>query len=129
MNMSALLEKLMRREDLTMEEAAEAMSAIMSGEATPAQTGALLVGLTMKGERPAELVGLAKTMRANAVQLSKSFDDVFDTCGTGGDRSGTFNISSAAALVAAAAGMRAVLRGRRYVHPQQTAASRCYCNA
>ena len=77
------------------------MGAIMSGDATPAQIGALLVGLTMKGERPAEIVGLARTMRANAVQLSRTFDDVFDTCGTGGDRSGTFNISSAAALVAA----------------------------
>ena len=95
----------MRRENLSVDEAAEAMAAIMSGEATPAQIGALLVGLTMKGERPAEIVGLAKTMRANAVQLSKTFDDVFDTCGTGGDRSGTFNISSAAALVAAAAGL------------------------
>ncbi len=106
MNISGLLEKLMRRENLTVDEAAEAMGAIMSGDATPAQVAALLVGLTMKGERPSEIVGLAKTMRANAVQLSRTFDDVFDTCGTGGDRSGTFNISSAAALVAAAAGMR-----------------------
>ena len=104
MNISGLLEKLMRRETLSVDEAAEAMGAIMSGEATPAQIGALLVGLTMKGERPAEIVGLARTMRANAVQLSRTFEDVFDTCGTGGDRSGTFNISSAAALVAAAAG-------------------------
>lgn len=115
MNMSALLEKLMRREDLTMEESGEAMSAIMSGEATPAQIAALLVGLTMKGERPVEIVGLARTMRANAVKLSKTFDDVFDTCGTGGDRSGTFNISSAAALVAAAAGMRVAKHGNRSV--------------
>ena len=92
MTISTLLEKLMRRENLTMDESAAAMSAIMSGTASPAQIGALLVGLTMKGERPAELAGLARTMRANAVQLSKRFDDAFDTCGTGGDRSGTFNI-------------------------------------
>jgi anthranilate phosphoribosyltransferase len=118
MTMSGLLEKLMRRENLTVEESAAAMSAIMSGEATPAQIGALLVGLTMKGERPAEIVGLATTMRAHAVPLSKTFDDAFDTCGTGGDRSGTFNISSAAALVAAGAGLRVAKHGNRSVSSQ-----------
>src|SRR5687767_1678465 len=118
MNISGLLEKLTRRETLSVDEAAEGMGVIMSGEATPAQIGALLIGLTMKGERPAEIVGLAKTMRANAVQLSKSFDDVFDTCGTGGDRSGTFNISSGAALVAAGAGMRVAKHGNRSVSSQ-----------
>ena len=118
MNISGLLEKLMRRENLSVDEAAEVMGAIMSGGATPAQIGALLVGLTMKGERPAEIVGLAKTMRANAVRLSKPIDDVFDTCGTGGDRSGTFNISSAAALVAAAAGLRVAKHGNRSVSSQ-----------
>jgi anthranilate phosphoribosyltransferase len=117
-NISGLLEKLMRRETLSVTEAAEAMGAIMSGEATPAQIGALLVGLTMKGERPAEIVGLARTMRANAVPLSRTFEDVFDTCGTGGDRSGTFNISSAAALVAAAAGLRVAKHGNRSVSSQ-----------
>src|SRR5688572_6365358 len=118
MNISGLLEKLMRRETLSVDEAAEAMGAIMSGETTPAQIGALLVGLTMKGERPAEIVGLARTMRANAVPLSRTFEDVFDTCGTGGDRSGTFNISSAAALVAAAAGLRVAKHGNRSVSSQ-----------
>jgi anthranilate phosphoribosyltransferase len=72
----------------------------------------------MKGERPAEIVGLATQMRANAVQLTKAFDDVFDTCGTGGDRSGTFNISSAAALVVAAAGLRVAKHGNRSVSSQ-----------
>ena len=115
MKISGLLEKLMRRENLSVDESADAMAAIMSGEATPAQIGALLVGLTMKGERPAEIVGLAKTMRVNAIPLSKPFDDLFDTCGTGGDQSGTFNISSAAALVAAAAGMRVAKHGNRSV--------------
>src|SRR5918996_1461147 len=118
MNISGLLEKLMRRETLSVNESADAMSAIMSGQVTAAQIGALLIGLTMKGERPAEIVGLAQTMRANAVQLSKPFDDVFDTCGTGGDRSGTFNISSAAALVAAAAGLRIAKHGNRSVSSQ-----------
>ena len=115
MNVASILEKLMRREDLSVDESADAMAAIMSGEATPGQIGALLVGLTMKGERPAELVGLARTMRANAVRLTKTFDNVFDTCGTGGDRSGTFNISSAAALVGAAAGLRVAKHGNRSV--------------
>jgi anthranilate phosphoribosyltransferase len=112
---SPLLDKLMRRENLTMDESSEAMAAIMGGEATPAQIAALLVGLTMKGERPVEIAGLARTMRANAVQLSKTYADVFDTCGTGGDRSGTFNISSAAALVVAAAGVRVAKHGNRSV--------------
>jgi anthranilate phosphoribosyltransferase len=115
---SGLLEKLMRRENLTADEAASAMATIMHGEATPAQIGALLVGLAMKGERPAEIVGLAKTMRANAVQLSEKPSDVFDTCGTGGDRSGTFNISSAAALVVAGAGLRVAKHGNRSVSSQ-----------
>jgi anthranilate phosphoribosyltransferase len=115
MNISGLLEKLMRRENLSTDEAADAMTAIMSGDATPAQIGSLLIGLTMKGERPAELVGLARTMRAHAVKLTKNFSDVFDTCGTGGDRSGTFNISSAAALVVAAAGLRVAKHGNRSV--------------
>ena len=118
MSIPVLLEKLMRRENLSADEAGEAMGAIMSGGATPAQIGALLVGLTMKGERPAEIVGLARAMRANAVPLSRTFDDVFDTCGTGGDRSGTFNISSAAALVAASAGLRVAKHGNRSVSSQ-----------
>ena len=112
---STLLEKLTRREDLSTDEAAAAMTEIMEGRATPAQIAGLLVGLAMKGERPAEIVGLAKTMRAHAVSLSRTFTDVFDTCGTGGDRSGTFNISSAAAVVVAACGVRVAKHGNRSV--------------
>jgi anthranilate phosphoribosyltransferase len=85
-----LLEKLARREDLTMDEAATAMQVIIRGDAAPAQIAGLLIGLSMKGERPAELVGLARTMRREAVPLTASPGPVFDTCGTGGDRSGTF---------------------------------------
>jgi anthranilate phosphoribosyltransferase len=115
---SALIEKLMRREDLTSEEAAAAMAEVMEGRAADAQIAALLIGLAMKGERPAEIVGLARTMRAHAVPLSRRFDDVFDTCGTGGDRSGTFNISSAVALVLAGAGLRVAKHGNRSVSSQ-----------
>jgi anthranilate phosphoribosyltransferase len=110
-----LLEKLTRRESLTVEEASAAMAEVMEGRATPAQIAGLLVGLAMKGERPVEIVGLAHTMRAHAVKLSRSFDDVFDTCGTGGDRSGTLNISSAAAVVLAACGVRVAKHGNRSV--------------
>ena len=114
----ALIEKVMRREDLSTEEAAAAMAEVMAGRAADAQIAALLIGLAMKGERPAEIVGLASTMRGNAVQLSRRFDDVFDTCGTGGDRSGTFNISSAVALVVAGSGVRVAKHGNRSVSSQ-----------
>ncbi|HYM25253.1 MAG TPA: anthranilate phosphoribosyltransferase, partial [Vicinamibacterales bacterium] len=108
-----LIDKLTRHQDLTSDEAAAAMSEIMEGRAAPAHISALLIGLAMKGERPAEIVGLARAMRAHAVQVSKRYDDLFDTCGTGGDRSGTFNISSCAAIVVAACGVRVAKHGNR----------------
>src|SRR5262249_15448182 len=108
-----LIEKLTRHEDLTTDEAAAAMAEVMEGRAAPAHIAALLIGLAMKGERPVEIVGLAKTMRAHAIPLSRKYDDVFDTCGTGGDRTNTFNISSCAALVVAAAGVRVAKHGNR----------------
>src|SRR6187549_1354341 len=112
----SLIEKLTRREDLTVAEASAAMAEVMEGRAAPAQIAGLLIGLAMKGERPAEIVGLARAMRAHAVQLSTrpgQDDIVFDTCGTGGDRSGTFNISSCAAIVVAACGVRVAKHGNR----------------
>ena len=113
--LTPLIEKLMRHEDLTTDEAAAAMQHVMDGAASPAALAGLLSALAMKGERPAEIVGFARTMRANAVKLSKPAGDVFDTCGTGGDRSGTFNISSAAALVVAACGVKVAKHGNRSV--------------
>src|SRR5437773_8143775 len=108
-----LIDKLTRHEDLTTDEAAAAMVEVMEGRATPAQISGLLIGLAMKGERPPEIVGLARTMRAHAVRLSRRFDRVFDTCGTGGDGAGTFNISTCAALVVAACGVRVAKHGNR----------------
>ena len=108
-----LIEKLTRHEDLTTAEAAAAMDEVMAGRAAPAHIAGLLIGLAMKGERPVEIVGLAKAMRAHAVQISRRYDNLVDTCGTGGDRSGTFNISSCAALVVAAAGVRVAKHGNR----------------
>lgn len=112
---SALIEKLHRRQDLTTEEAATAMEEIMEGRAQPAQIAGLLVGLSMKGERPTEIVGLAQTMRNRATRLSRSHAPVFDTCGTGGDRAHTFNVSTVAALVLAACGVRVAKHGNRSV--------------
>ena len=114
----ALIDKLRRNEDLSTEEAASAMAAIMRGEAAHAQIAGLLVGLAMKGERPSELVGLAQTMRANAIPVAAQNGAVFDTCGTGGDRSGSFNISTAAAIVVAACGIRVAKHGNRSVSSQ-----------
>jgi anthranilate phosphoribosyltransferase len=110
-----IIEKLMRREDLSSEEAAAAMAEVMEGRAADAQIAGLLIGLAMKGERPAEIVGLAGTMRAHAVNLSGRHQPVFDTCGTGGDRSGTFNVSSCVALVVASCGVRVAKHGNRSV--------------
>ena len=112
---STLIEKLQRRQDLTTDEAAAAMDEIMEGRAQPAQIAGLLIALAMKGERPAEIVGLARTMRARATKLSRIPEDVFDTCGTGGDRAHTFNVSTIAAVVVAASGVRVAKHGNRSV--------------
>ena len=112
---TGLIEKVVRHEDLTAEEAAGAMREVMQGRAPAASLAALLAALVMKGERPAEVVGFARAMREHAVPLSAPYGDVFDTCGTGGDRSGTFNISSAAALVVAACGVKVAKHGNRSV--------------
>jgi len=113
-----LIERIVRHEDLTAEEAAAAMHEVMEGHASSAALAALLTSLAMKGERPAEIVGFARAMRAHSVRLSAPLPDVFDTCGTGGDRSGTFNISSAAALVIAACGVTVAKHGNRSVSSQ-----------
>jgi anthranilate phosphoribosyltransferase len=113
-----LIEKLVRHEDLTTEEAAAAMREVMEGRAAPAALAGLLAALVMKGERPDEIVGLARTMREHAVKLSAPAGEVFDTCGTGGDRSGTFNVSSAAAVVVASCGVRVAKHGNRSVSSQ-----------
>ena len=111
----ALIEKLQRRQDLTVDEASAAMDEIMEGRAQAAQIAGLLIALAMKGERPAEVVGLARTMRARATRLSREFHPVFDTCGTGGDRAHTFNVSTVSALVLAACGVKVAKHGNRSV--------------
>jgi anthranilate phosphoribosyltransferase len=117
-----LIEKLVQHRDLTSDEAAAAMTEVMNGRAASAQVAGLLVGLAMKGERPDEIVGLARSMRAHAVPVTIPGGGVFDTCGTGGDRSGTFNISSCAAIVVAACGVRVAKHGNRSVSSQSGSA-------
>jgi anthranilate phosphoribosyltransferase len=99
---------------LTLDGARDAMGAIMDGEATPAQLAALLVALRMRGETVQELAGFAVAMRDRVLRVDAPAGTV-DTCGTGGDRSGTFNISTAAALVVAAAGVPVAKHGNRAI--------------
>lgn len=107
------IDKLARGEALVFDEAAGAMSEIMDGEATPAQIAGLVIALRMKGETVEEIAGLARVMRSRATPVDVGNIEVIDTCGTGGDRSGTFNISTAAALVASAAGVPIAKHGNR----------------
>jgi len=104
--------QLVRGKDLAQAEAAEAMEEIMTGAATPAQIAAFLTALHIKGETEAEIAGMAQVMRDKATPVH--FDGaVLDTCGTGGDASGTFNISTTAAFVAAGNGATVAKHGNR----------------
>ena len=112
--MRDLLLKLQRREDLSADESADAFGRIMAGDADPPVVAALLMGLAVKGPAAAEVVGAARAMRAASVRIDAGDPaGLVDTCGTGGDVKGTFNISTAAAVVAAAAGARVVKHGNR----------------
>jgi len=104
--------KLAAGESLDQTEASAAMEAIMAGEATPAQIAAFITALRFKGETVDEIAGLARVMRLRALQVQTPFP-VVDTCGTGGDDSGTFNVSTTAAFVAAGAGARVAKHGNR----------------
>jgi len=97
---------------LTMNEAAQVMAEIMDGQVTPAQFGAFVTALRLKGETIEEIAGMAQTMRSKAVHVSID-EPVVDTCGTGGDNSATFNISTTAAFVVAGAGVKVAKHGNR----------------
>lgn len=107
--------KLVEREDLSEKECEDAMGLIMSGQAGEAQIAGFLVALRMKGETVEEITGCAKAMRAAATVVDAGDLLVVDTCGTGGDKTGTFNVSTAAALVAAGAGVPVAKHGNRSV--------------
>ena len=107
------LKKITRRENLTVENAQELMTEIMSGQATLAQIGAILASLSMKGESIEEITAFARVMREKSVKIIPQVGELLDTCGTGGDNSGTFNISTAVAFVVAGAGIKVAKHGNR----------------
>jgi anthranilate phosphoribosyltransferase len=107
--------KLADKKDLTREEARAAMGEIMSGEATSAQIAAFLTAMRLKGETVDEITGCAEAMREKATRVQTKHSVVIDTCGTGGDAVGTFNVSTAAALVACGAGAIVAKHGNRAV--------------
>lgn len=111
-----VLERLADGHDLSHDQAFDCMREVLRGETTPAQIGALLFGLRLKGERAEEIAGFAEAMLEGAVRLpGEAREDLVDTCGTGGDRLSTFNVSTAAAFVVAGAGARVAKHGNRSV--------------
>jgi anthranilate phosphoribosyltransferase len=114
MDIQRAIEVISRFGHLQEEEAEAVMQQIMSGDATEAQIGAYLMALRMKGETPEEITGSARAMREKASKVPTTVDaDLLDTCGTGGDKSGTFNISTTVAFVAAGAGIPVAKHGNR----------------
>ncbi|MBT4426290.1 MAG: anthranilate phosphoribosyltransferase, partial [Rhodospirillaceae bacterium] len=111
-NFRGLLASVAEGNALTVEEAERAFDIMMGGEATPAQMGALLMGLRVRGETVDEITGGARAMRARALAMDAPADAI-DTCGTGGDAKGTFNVSTGAAIVTAACGVSVAKHGNR----------------
>lgn len=113
MSVRDALDKLLQGTDLSSDEASDALGEIVKGEVDAAVIAAFLVALRMKGERPAEIAGLARTMRDNAVAVTPTATGLVDTCGTGGDGTRTANISTTAAFVVAGAGLPVAKHGNR----------------
>jgi len=113
MEIQAAIKSVMARRDLSVDEMATVMQQIMTGECTPSQIGGFLVGLRMKGETVDELSAAARVMRELSTRVEVDCGYLVDTAGTGGDSSGSFNISTASAIVAAAAGAHVAKHGNR----------------
>jgi len=113
MDIQAAIKAVIAHQDLSGDEMRSVMQQIMTGECTPSQIGGFLVGLRMKGETVDEMSAAARVMRELATRVEVSGDHLVDTAGTGGDASGSFDISTASALVAAAAGARVAKHGNR----------------
>jgi len=115
MDIKQAINHVLGRHDLSGDEMQEIMRTIMTGGATPAQIGGFLVGLRMKGETVGEVAAAASVMRELAARVEVDAENLVDTCGTGGDASGSFNISTASAFVTAAAGARVAKHGNRSI--------------
>jgi len=113
MEIQAAIKSVMGRQDLSVDEMSSIMQQIMTGECTPSQIGGFLVGLRMKGETVDELAAAARVMRELSTRVEVGCNYLVDTAGTGGDSSGSFNISTASAIVAAAAGAHVAKHGNR----------------
>lgn len=122
MNTREAIEKLVNRVNLSEEETISVMNEIMTGEATPLQVASFLTALRMKGETVEEITGAARVMREKAHRVKVGSKIVLDTCGTGGDQKGTFNISTTSAFVAAGAGVNVAKHGNRSVSSQSGSA-------
>ena len=115
MNMQEAIAAVTERRDLTQDEMRSVMNIIMTGDATQSQIGGFLVGLRMKGETVDEITGAVETMRALAAGVAVSGEHIIDTCGTGGDSSGVFNVSTATAFIVSAAGGQVAKHGNRSI--------------
>jgi anthranilate phosphoribosyltransferase len=115
MNIQTAIKSVIGKQDLSRQEMTAVMNQIMTGECTPAQIGGFLVGMRMKGETVDEITAAARVMRDLSTSVMVDVDHLVDTCGTGGDASGSFNISTASAIVTAAAGAHVAKHGNRSV--------------
>lgn len=109
------LEQLITKEDLSLEQSIEVMNEIMTGNVNNSHLAGLLIALKSKGETPEEIAGFATAMRNNSIKIDLQNDNAIDVCGTGGDYSGTFNISTATTFAVAAAGVTVAKHGNRSV--------------
>ncbi|MHB1687588.1 MAG: anthranilate phosphoribosyltransferase [Ignavibacteriaceae bacterium] len=112
------LQKVIEKEDLTFEESYSAMNEVMSGEVNNSHLAGFLVALKTKGETPVEVAGFAKAMKDKSIKVFCDDENVIDVCGTGGDNSGSFNISTATAFVVAGAGVKVAKHGNRSISSQ-----------